>query len=183
MTESTSKKSAPATEAIPPLLFNDNVKSYVYRDWALPEVPLPGMVGCFGADRVDSWDMFVVTSYDDATHMITAICPRLRVDDTDGVSVKVGVDKMTETYEHPAKCTCPPTSQGDDFGCECGAYDAIRKHYALTFAEAEAGGSYKTMEFEHVRSSKKISYVFLEWMYKSEVNDMDYPMLVYGSRI
>lgn len=178
MTESTSKKTAHATAVMPPLMFN----VYTMRtclamgDWCLPKLPLPGMVGCFTADRALPWDMYVVISYDTDTNMITAICPRIRVDADD--SVKLGVDKMTETYERPASCTCSPPRQGDDFCCNCGAYEAIRKHYTLTFAEAEADLSYKTMEFEHVENRKEFSFVYLQWLGKSEINDLDYPMTI-----
>jgi len=149
------------------LLFNE---AKGWENWALSDVPQIGTVGCFCADRAPSWDLFIVVDFDKETHTITAIFPRMRYDEeTD--QIKIGQDKLKETFQTTITCKCSAPCQGDDFCCHCGADELIREEYQKTFEEV-ADIDYETRSFVHDKF-RKFDYVYHQHVNKETINFLD----------
>lgn len=153
------------------LIFNESANR---QDWSLPDEPKVGTVGCFTADRAPNWDLFVIVGYDQETHTITAIFPRLRLNDKTG-TIEVGQDKLNESFETTVKCECPPPCQGDDFGCHCGAYERINDEYLETFKEMPEDTLYESVSFTHY-NFRKFNWIYHEHVWKKSLKELDYPM-------
>lgn len=133
-----------------------------------PAVPVKGMVGCFMADRADDWNVFVVVDFDEELKRVDAIFPRLRF--AANGDLEWGQDRITEVYESPVECVCPPICQGSDFRCYCGASDTTNAHYATTFKPMDdANHSYKVDSFDHDPSA--FSYIFYGFLRKRDLFD------------
>lgn len=151
------------------LIFNET------DNWELPTSPNIGTVGCFVADRAPPWDLFVIVDFNEETHTLTAICPRIRL--TDEKKVQIGQDKITEEFYDDTECVCPPIQQGDDFYCNCGAFEKINENYRNTFVEAPEDTQYKAIKFVHY-DFMKFNWIYHEHVKKdvAELKILEYPM-------
>ena len=149
------------------LIFNES------NDWSLPEQPQIGTVGCFTADRAPDWDLFVIVDFNPETHLITAIFPRLKLNMETG-NISVGQDKLNENFQDTTECVCPLPSQGDDFGCHCGAYETIKEKYHNTFNEMPENTMYNSISFVHF-NFRKFDWIYHGHVSKKQVDSLDYP--------
>lgn len=135
-------------------------KDPVWR--VFPKEPTRGVVGCFTADRAPDWDIFVVMDYNKDTNLIKAIMPRIRLNNR---TIELGQDKLTEKYKTKIKCTCPLPSQGDDFSCDCGAYELIGTDYKTTFIKCD-NEKYKSIQFNYLGNIREFSWVYFSFIKK-----------------
>lgn len=159
---------------IPKNLIFNNLGKDVDRYWSLPQKPEIGTVGCFTADRAPNWDLFVVVDFDEKTHMITAIFPRLILDENSG-NVLIGQDKLNECWHCDIQCECPAPRQGDDFGCHCGASEKINEQYHKTFKEMPDNTKYEAITFVHYQF-REFNWIYHEHVKKEYLYELDYPM-------
>jgi hypothetical protein len=105
---------------------------------------LIGELGHFTADRAPNWDPFVVVWVAENRRTIGVIFPVIfRVDNR----LKFGQDCMSWNPNLHYQCTCPSPSQGEDFGCNCGASDQRDEAHRELYQEAPRDTLYEVAQF------------------------------------
>lgn len=149
-------------------------KNLIFRetgidDWSIPISPAIGTVGCFSADRAPNWDLFIIVGFDEVTHMITAIFPRVRLNKETN-EIQIGQDRLNENYQTDIKCNCKTPCQGDDFFCHCGADRRLQEEYKKTFIEASEDTQYEAHSFIH-EHFRKFDWTYHEHITKRYLED------------
>ncbi|BBI30589.1 hypothetical protein QKT49_gp174 [Acanthamoeba castellanii medusavirus] len=115
-------------------------------DWSAEQDLLPvGAVCYLTYDRGPLDNLFVVIGYDEATGIVDAVFPRLRM--LPSGELELGGDKTTEPEPYFAPCKCPPLRQGDSFLCECGAEEVTHERYVRDFEPATDETVYSVHKF------------------------------------